>query len=84
MKSEDVPVEPPSVNHDTESQKATVVIQAPANTDREEVESSQQQGPSAEAKKELHRYHKKIMSEASMKESSCISCKFETLSSKSA
>ncbi|XP_021810701.1 transcription initiation factor TFIID subunit 1-like [Prunus avium] len=61
MKSEDVPVEPPSVNHDTESQKVTVVIQAPANTDREEVESSQQQGPSAEAKKELHRYHKKIV-----------------------
>ncbi|CAB4292371.1 unnamed protein product [Prunus armeniaca] len=61
MKSENVPVEPPSVNHDTESQKATVVIQAPANTDREEVESSQQKGPSAEAKKELHRYHKKIV-----------------------
>ncbi|CAL2224698.1 unnamed protein product [Prunus armeniaca] len=61
MKSENVPVEPPSVNHDTESQRATVVIQAPANTDREEVESSQQKGPSAEAKKELHRYHKKIV-----------------------
>ncbi|CAL8074603.1 unnamed protein product [Prunus armeniaca] len=28
MKSENVPVEPPSVNHDTESQRATVVIQA--------------------------------------------------------
>ncbi|CAL2224707.1 unnamed protein product [Prunus armeniaca] len=74
MKSENVPVEPPSVNHDTESQRATVVIQALANTDREEVESSQQKGPFAEAKKELHRYHKKIMAEASMKESSCISC----------
>ncbi|CAL2224672.1 unnamed protein product [Prunus armeniaca] len=61
MKSENVPVEPPSVNHDTESQRATVVIQAPANTDGEEVESSQQKGPSAEAKKELHRYHKKIV-----------------------
>ncbi|CAL8074471.1 unnamed protein product [Prunus armeniaca] len=61
MKSENVPVEPPSVNHDTESQRATVVIQAPANTDREEVESSQQKGPSVEAKKELHRYHKKIV-----------------------
>ncbi|CAL8074686.1 unnamed protein product [Prunus armeniaca] len=54
MKSENVPVEPPSVNHDTESQRATVVIQAPANTEREEVESTQQKGPSAEAKKELH------------------------------
>ncbi|CAL8074695.1 unnamed protein product [Prunus armeniaca] len=61
MKSENVPAEPPSVNHDTESQRATVVIQAPANTDREEVESSQQKGPSAEAKKELRRYHKKIV-----------------------